>query len=196
MASISLFPSSLYPLIEAKDRPTAIASWERQCKFLFQGICISPLDTRQTAYYVNYRKCDDCTDDGNLGTLCSMRSIQMYLLDRAWVHPCMHLLYDLHAVLVSSCSVDRSSGQNHRDQRRNRRQPEQLLVPPPLWLCCIVLISKLPPNSSGSQKRIVTELKNPLTMNRVARMNMRKEHPMKKLPGCHCIRITQTTGAT
>jgi len=145
---------------------------------------------------VNYRKCDDCTDDGNLGTLCSMRSIQMYLLDRAWVHPCMHLLYDLHAVLVSSCSVDRSSGQNHRDQRRNRRQPEQLLVPPPLWLCCIVLISKLPPNSSGSQKRIVTELKNPLTMNRVARMNMRKEHPMKKLPGCHCIWITQTTGAT
>lgn len=23
-------------------------------------------------------------------------------------------------------------------------------------------------------------------MNRVVRMNMRKEHPMRKLPGCHC----------
>lgn len=30
MASISLLPSSLYPLTEAKDRPTAIASWEER----------------------------------------------------------------------------------------------------------------------------------------------------------------------
>lgn len=90
MASISLLPSSLYPLTEAKDRPTAIASWEeRQRKVSSFSASAFRQGEGPTALQpggkYGYREGDDCADDGDLGALRGVRPVEVYLLHRAWV---------------------------------------------------------------------------------------------------------------